>query len=142
MQRKAILFAISAALTLSTAAGALAQGFAIDWWTVDSGGAAFTTGGDFELSGTIGQPDAGEVLTGGDFELIGGFWQVPYFALGDMNCDGWVNNGDIDAFVFAMSYPEDYPEAYPHCDIMLGDVNGDGWVNNGDIDVFIDLINR
>jgi hypothetical protein len=32
-------------------------------------------GGDFELSGTIGQPDASTIiLVGGDFELTGGFW--------------------------------------------------------------------
>ncbi len=62
------------------------------------------------------------------------------FAVGDVNCDGWVNNGDIDAFVFALSYPEQYPVEYPDCDIMLGDINGDGFVNNGDIDAFVGLL--
>ncbi len=61
---------------------------------------------------------------------------------GDLNCDGWVNNGDIDAFVFALSYPEQYPDEYPDCDIMLGDINGDGSVNNGDIDGFVALTIR
>ena len=60
--------------------------------------------------------------------------------IGDLNCDGWVNNGDIDAFVYALSYPEQYPNEYPGCDIMLGDVNGDGWVNNGDIEAFVTLV--
>ncbi|MHC4696916.1 MAG: hypothetical protein ACYTFA_09250 [Planctomycetota bacterium] len=50
----------------------LAGDYAIDWYTIDGGGAMRSTGGDFELSGTIGQPDAG-VLTGGEFELSGGF---------------------------------------------------------------------
>lgn len=34
-----------------------------------------STGGEFELSGTIGQPDAGK-MSGGDFTLTGGFWAV------------------------------------------------------------------
>lgn len=42
-----------------------------------------STGGDFELSGTIGQPDAG-VLAGGDLKLSGGFW----FELAPDDCDG------------------------------------------------------
>ncbi len=61
-------------------------------------------------------------------------------ALGDLNCDGWVNNGDIDAFVLALSFPEQYANEYPGCDIALGDINDDGWVNNGDIDAFVNLL--
>ena len=33
-----------------------------------------STGGGFELAGTVGQHDAGPVMTGGTFALIGGFW--------------------------------------------------------------------
>ncbi len=62
------------------------------------------------------------------------------YARGDLNCDGWVNNGDIDAFVFALSFPEQYADEYPGCDIMNGDINGDGDVNNGDIDAFVALL--
>ncbi len=54
---------------------AVGQDYNLDWYTVDGGGAMFTAGGDFELSGTTGQWDAG-YMTGGDFELIGGFWGV------------------------------------------------------------------
>jgi hypothetical protein len=62
-------------LAVVTAANSLADDFELDWWTIDGGGEMWTTGGDFELSGTIGQPDASAaVLTGGDFELTGGFW--------------------------------------------------------------------
>ncbi len=63
-----------------------------------------------------------------------------WYELGDLNCDGWVNNGDIDPFVFALSYPDQYPDVYPDCDIMNGDITGDGWMNNGDIDAFLELI--
>jgi hypothetical protein len=45
----------------------------LSWWSVDSGGATFSTGGAYELGGTIGQPDAG-TLTGGGYTLGGGFW--------------------------------------------------------------------
>ncbi len=126
---------------------AAAQQYEIDWWTVDSGGGA-SSGGYFDVAGTVGQHDAGTtIMTGGGFELTGGFWGVtttgePQYEVGDLNCDGWVNNGDIDAFVYALSYPEQYPDEYPDCDIMLGDINGDGWMNNGDIDAFITLLNE
>ncbi|MBN1865904.1 hypothetical protein JW916_01305 [Candidatus Sumerlaeota bacterium] len=42
-------------------------------WTVDGGGSPELSGGDFGLSATVGQPDAG-TLTGGVFTLTGGFW--------------------------------------------------------------------
>jgi LPXTG-site transpeptidase (sortase) family protein len=48
-------------------------GYDLSWWTVDGGGATFSTGGAYSLGGTIGQPDAGE-LSGGDYTLYGGFW--------------------------------------------------------------------
>lgn len=125
---------------------ALAAGdFTIDWWTVDGGGEMFTTGGDFELSGTIGQHDAGSVvLTGGSFELIGGFWlgagAGPQFGLGDLNCDGAVNAFDIDPFVLALTSPAAYQVAFPDCDINLADINSDGEINAFDIDPFVELL--
>ena len=60
---------------------AYAQDYAVDWRTVDGGGEMWCTGGDFELSGTVGQPDAGAVMTGGDFELAGGFWSGTCFLI-------------------------------------------------------------
>ncbi|MDQ7014443.1 MAG: hypothetical protein Q9O74_11190 [Planctomycetota bacterium] len=56
-----------------------AQTYEINWYTIDAGGEMFTFGGNFELSGTIGQYDAG-TLAGGDFELAGGFWPVAQIA--------------------------------------------------------------
>ena len=50
-------------------------GFEITWYSIDGGGGMRSTGGDFELSGTIGQPDAGR-MSGGDFTLTGGFWAI------------------------------------------------------------------
>ena len=51
----------------------LSAGYDLSWWTVDGGGATFSTGGGYALGGTVGQPDAG-VLTDGDYTLTGGFW--------------------------------------------------------------------
>lgn len=45
----------------------------LGWWTVDGGGATFSTRGGYSLGGTIGQPDAG-ALSGGGYTLGGGFW--------------------------------------------------------------------
>ena len=47
--------------------------FDLSWYTMDGGGATFTTGGTFTLGGTIGQHDAG-TLSGGTFTIAGGFW--------------------------------------------------------------------
>lgn len=55
-------------------ASLVAQNYAINWYTVGSGGGT-SSGGIYVLTGTVGQPDAG-VLTGAEFELVGGFWSV------------------------------------------------------------------
>ena len=46
---------------------------AIDWFSIDGGGGT-STGGDFILSGSIGQPDAGTSLRSESYTLEGGFW--------------------------------------------------------------------
>jgi len=48
------------------------SGYDLSWWTVD-GGYTSSTGGNYSLGGTVGQPDAG-LLTGGGYRLEGGFW--------------------------------------------------------------------
>jgi hypothetical protein len=49
------------------------EGYEIDWWTVDGGGYALSTGDGYVLGGSAGQPDAG-LLTGETYLLSGGFW--------------------------------------------------------------------
>lgn len=56
------------------AVSALAQSYSIDWYTIDGGGGT-STGGVYQVSGTIGQPDAGH-MAGGNFSLDGGFWGI------------------------------------------------------------------
>ncbi|MGE0479005.1 MAG: alpha-amylase family glycosyl hydrolase [Phycisphaerae bacterium] len=59
---------------------------------------------------------------------------------GDANCDGVVNNFDIDPFVLALTDPAAYAAAYPACQILNCDANDDGVVNNFDIDPFVALL--
>lgn len=133
-------FAISLATLLCAATQA--GDFSIDWHTIDGGGGT-SVGGDFELSGTIGQPDAG-VLTGGDFELVGGFWGVTQGIggglVGDLNCDGAVSVSDIGPFVLALTDPASYAVQFPDCDIISADVNNDGFVTVSDIGPFVALL--
>lgn len=71
--RTILIVALLALALVVTAGGLLAQGgFEISWWTVDGGGGV-STGDNYSVAGTIGQPDAGR-MTGGDFEIVGGFW--------------------------------------------------------------------
>lgn len=49
-------------------------GFSVDWFTIDGGGGS-STGGVYQVHGTIGQPDAG-VLSGGGYTVTGGFWSI------------------------------------------------------------------
>jgi hypothetical protein len=100
--KRTTVISIFAVLAVSAAS---AQTFDLGWNTIDGGGDMWTTGGDFELSGTIGQPGVGAVMTGGNFALSGGFWSgvVAGPAPGDLNCDGTVNFDDINPFVALLS---------------------------------------
>jgi hypothetical protein len=61
----------------------------------------------------------------------------PEILRGDLNCDGLLNNFDIDPFVLALTDPAGYAGNYPACPILAADINGDGLVNNFDIDPFV-----
>ena len=74
--------------------------FQIDWYTIDGGGGT-SSGGGFELSGTIGQHDAAPVAgTGGAFECLGGFWGVAGnpSCYPDCNNDGTLTVADFGCF--------------------------------------------
>ncbi|MEJ2747664.1 MAG: hypothetical protein P8183_07110, partial [Anaerolineae bacterium] len=47
-------------------------GYSLPWFTVDGGGGT-SSGSNYEISGSVGQPDAGEA-SGGSYVLEGGFW--------------------------------------------------------------------
>lgn len=46
--------------------------YAVVWYTIDGGGGT-STGGEYSLSGTIGQADA-DWGRGGAYEVLGGYW--------------------------------------------------------------------
>jgi hypothetical protein len=50
-----------------------AVSYAIDWYSIDGGGALTSSAGNVALAGTIGQADAG-AHSGGVYELRSGFW--------------------------------------------------------------------
>jgi hypothetical protein len=139
--------AIAVALVLLASAAAAVAQFDLSWNTVDGGGDMFTTGGTYQLSGTIAQPDAG-VMTGGNFTLVGGFWSVaaagPQICRGDLNCDGVIDFGDINPFVLALSNWAAWLAQYPNCPPENADVNGDGQYGGangfGDINPFVALL--
>ena len=52
---------------------ASAQSYTIDWYKL-AGGGGTSTGGSYQVSGTIGQPDASGAMSGGSYSVTGGFW--------------------------------------------------------------------
>ncbi len=130
---------VAAVVTISLGATfANAQSFGLSWFTIDSGGATFITGGNFELSGTIGQHDAG-AMTGGDFELVGGFWALGSASGGppcdpcDANCDGSVDLTDVEPFILLLLGGDP-------CGACAGDTNGDGSIDLTDVEPFIECL--
>ena len=115
------------ALAILLCGSLTADEFEVTRSTIDGGGVMRSHSGEFELSGTIGQPDAG-MLFGGDFELSGGFWfPLP---VDDCNSDGWVNLIDYDDFEACLSGPSGVlPQ--PECNCF--DLDNDNDVDLSDI---------
>lgn len=74
----AIILPVVCLLILSIPALSQTGGrYNLSWNTIDGGGGV-SSGGQYILRGTIGQPDAG-YMAGGDYEMVGGFWSgVPF----------------------------------------------------------------
>lgn len=133
MKRRFALVAVLVLLGFAARAG-WAQVFDLSWNTIDNGGATFSTGGVFELGGTLAQPDAGPpggAMTGGSFSLVGGFWPGSAAGCacpGDMNGDALKNGLDVQQFA--------------RCVVSGGacscaDVDGMPGVNMGDVAAFV-----
>lgn len=73
-RRCVCLFVLLAMLSATSSAGMVGGQFQISNSTIDGGGDR-STGGQFVLSGTPGQPDADlQSAAGGAFQISGGFW--------------------------------------------------------------------
>jgi len=121
------------ATLLLVPAGA-AQDFTVDWYTVDGGGEMWTTGGNFELSGTIGQCDAGVTMTGGDFELTGGFWVETIVIVpceGDLDGDGDTDHSDLGILLADWGCVGSEPGDCP------GDLDGDFDTDHSDLGILL-----
>jgi hypothetical protein len=84
--RHAFIIAVAGGIILFLASWVLAESpvastqlrasYDLSWWTVDGGGGRLGAG-NYSLSGTAGQPDAGAALEQGGYTLIGGYWYGP-----------------------------------------------------------------
>jgi len=66
-----LLFLATLLLPLAVAA----QPYSIDWYKI-AGGGGTSTSGTYQVTGTIGQPDASGAMTGGNYSVTGGFWSL------------------------------------------------------------------
>ena len=115
-----------------SASAASAQPYTIDRSTIDSGGGTLMSG-NYALSGTIGQPDAGQTLESGAFKLRGGFWvagDTPTRLCADQNGDGLVTAADFTAWI--ANYNAQNPRA---------DTNQDGLITPADFSAWIAAFN-
>jgi hypothetical protein len=111
METTRLTTAITAGCLMLMGAPALTPAFELRWRSVDNGG-GYSTGGAFELEGTIGQPDAG-FASGGGFELTGGFWfEQP---LGDCDASGIVDLGDYADLAACLLGPDGGLSTGCHC---------------------------
>ncbi len=96
----------------------------------------------FSLELTEGNPGETITVTSSDGSFGPVTWSINLGAprRGDLNCDDVVDNGDIDAFVVALTDPAEYRRSHPACNLSNGDTNADGSVDNGDIDAFVALL--
>ena len=69
-----------------------------------------------------------------------GILDVCQAALGDLNCDGVTDFGDLGPFVLALIDPGGYDAAYPSCHIGRADMDWNGEVNGADIQLFVDRL--
>ena len=96
----------------------------LSWHSIDGGG-GFSSGGGYELTGTIGQHDAGEMI-GGVYTLQGGFMAAPVTnpCPADSDSSGTVNVTDLLALLAGWGV----------CGVPCpSDINGDGFINVTDL---------
>lgn len=68
-----VFFALATLPGMTPVSAQSGGNYELTWFTIDGGGQSPSTGSSYSLSGTIGQPDVGN-MSGGDYVLSGGFW--------------------------------------------------------------------
>jgi len=69
MKKTVFLFSLLIPVT------SFAQQYSIDWYKI-AGGGGTSTSATYQVSGTIGQPEAGGAMSGGGYSVTGGFWSL------------------------------------------------------------------
>ncbi|MBK8915823.1 MAG: hypothetical protein IPM64_14735 [Phycisphaerales bacterium] len=89
--------------------------------------------------------DGDGAVTGDDYALFhaqvfrGGVPRDPNL-IGDMDCDGYITNLDINPFTLALVDPGTYLMLHPECQLERADLDGDGTIRLFDLDLFVDLL--
>jgi hypothetical protein len=109
---QSLVFLVIICVTLANAD----DSYDLGWYTIDGGGDMWSSGGDFELCGTIGQPDTG-MLTGNGLVLSGGFWDQSY---SDCNSNGVSDDQDVAVGTSFDCNTNGIPD---ECDITSGTSN-------------------
>jgi hypothetical protein len=125
---------ILTALAATSALSAHAQPYEITSSTIDGGGGTIS-GTIFDLTGSIGQADAGGALVGSTYTLVGGFIPTrnatPPRLCADQNGDGQVTPTDFSAWI-----------GNYNTNNLVADVNQDGAVTPTDFSAWIGAFNQ
>lgn len=121
-----LIIAIGGPGLAAGSAAIVGGGFEVNRYTIDGGGGT-SAAGAFEVSGTIGQPDAGGVMTGGVYAVRGGFWVGGGAAApscpADLNGSGTVDAADLAVLLGAWGPNPGQP----------ADLDGSGVVDAADL---------
>lgn len=88
----------------------------------------------------INEPPLPSVVSIATVELTNSLITLTVAGRGDLNCDGGVDFGDVDAFVTALTGESNYAAEYPACSSSLGDFDQSGVVDFADIDAFVECL--
>lgn len=139
MSSNSLLISVTMMFFLIATATSFAQsggGYDLTWSTLDGGGAS-SAGGGYQVSGTVGQPDASAAgaMSGGNYDLTGGFWGVTFpacttFVAPDFDQDCDVDPADLQLFEACASGPAVAHGGTPTC--QTADFDHDNDVDQSD----------
>jgi len=92
-----------------------------------------------------GVPDPQDISGGASTDVNANGVPDECESVGDLNCDGAVDFGDINPFVLHLASFTSWQATYPGCDARNGDINGDGTYGQdsfGDINPFVALLSH